>query len=56
MTALRVSLDPRDAAVQRPVLAGLPGRFVVADGGPAEVAVVSGEMMNSGSRGISCEA
>jgi hypothetical protein len=42
MTALRVKLDPCAAALHRSVLAGLPGRFVVADHGPAEVTVVSG--------------
>ena len=42
MSALRVSLDPRDAAGHRTVLAGLPGRFVVAGHGPAEVTVVCG--------------
>ena len=44
-TALRVSLDSLDAAsvaVHRTVLASLPRRFVVTDGGPAEVTVVCG--------------
>jgi hypothetical protein len=41
MTALRVALDPADG-VRGAVLASVPGRFVVAGNGTADVAVVSG--------------
>jgi hypothetical protein len=44
-TALRVTLDPTDAAssaLHRSVLASVPRRFLIAERGPADVAVVSG--------------
>jgi hypothetical protein len=35
--------DPTSSALQRSVLASVPGRFLLAEGGPADVVVVSGQ-------------